>query len=237
MKERENILLALFIAIIGIMSFVPFLGYIAYGGISITTIHVPLIIGAITLGKNKGAILGLAFGLFNLVKAYTSGTPEAIIFMDPMISVLPRILTGYLIGLFFELINNFENKRGEAATKKLYFLISIIAVILVTFLFNYIAFFVSGLVAIIVYFILGNFTGKFKMSVLLTSITGTLIHTILVLSAIGVFAGNSLLSIGENIVAIFQIVVLMNVIFEIIIAAVITPAIVTALSKGKFIEL
>ncbi len=237
MKERDNVLLALFIAIIGIMTFVPFLGYITTGGISITTIHIPLIIGAIALGKTRGAVIGLAFGLFNLIKAYTSGTPEALIFMDPMISVLPRVLAGYFIGLFFEFINNFENKKGESATRKLYYLISIISIALVSLLFGIIGFCVSVLIAVVIYFILEKYSSKFKLSVILTSITGTLIHTVLVLTAIGVFAGSSLLSVGENIIAIFQIVVLLNVVFEILIAVVITPVIVTGLSKGRFIEI
>ncbi len=238
---KDNILLALFIGIIGIMSFVPFLGYITTGGISITTIHVPLIIGAIALGKTKGAIIGLAFGLFNLAKAYTSGTPEALIFMDPMISVLPRVLAGFFIGLFFEVINNFENRRGAKATKTLYYVIALLSIALVTSILGVVGLAISSIIATIIYFMLNfivhKFPNKFKMSVILTSITGTLIHTVLVLVCIGIFAGNSLLSVGENIIAIFQIVVLMNVVFEILIAAVIVPSVVVALSKGRFINI
>lgn len=103
---RKIVLTALFIAIIVVMTFVPYTGYISYGGISITTLHIPVIIGAIVLGKSGGLLLGLTWGVLNLIKAYTLGTPEALIFMNPMISVVPRVITGFLIGLVADIFRN-----------------------------------------------------------------------------------------------------------------------------------
>ena len=47
---------ALFAALIIIMAFTPFLGYIPLGFTRATIIHVPVIIGSILLGPKKGAV-------------------------------------------------------------------------------------------------------------------------------------------------------------------------------------
>ncbi len=234
---KENILLALFIAIIALMSYVPFLGYITTGAISITTLHIPLIIGSIALGKNKGAIIGLAFGIFNLIKAYTSGTPEALIFINPLISVLPRFLAGYLIGLFFEYINSFENKKGAIATERLFYTLAILVIGFLTFIFEIIGLIISSIITVLVYILVKKFSGKFKLSIILISIVGTLIHTTLVLTAIGTFGGGSLVNLGENIILVFQSIVLINVVFEVLISSIITPIIISTLVKARFIKL
>lgn len=67
-KLYRRILTAIFAAIIVIMTFVPYLGYIPLGVINATLIHIPVIIGAILLGPKTGAVLGLIFGLSSLVK-------------------------------------------------------------------------------------------------------------------------------------------------------------------------
>ena len=62
-KTRDLVLAAVIAAIIVIMAFVPFLGYIPLGFMNATTVHIPVIIGAIILGPKYGAFLGLTFGL------------------------------------------------------------------------------------------------------------------------------------------------------------------------------
>lgn len=61
-KTFQMVLTALFTAIIIIMAFVPYLGYINLIVIRATLIHVPVIIGSIVLGPKKGAFLGFVFG-------------------------------------------------------------------------------------------------------------------------------------------------------------------------------
>ena len=96
---RRIVILALFLAIIAAMSFVPYTGYITYGLVSITTLHVPVLIAIIMLGTRDGFIVATAFGLLSMLRAYTSGTLEAVIFMNPLISVAPRMLMGICTGL------------------------------------------------------------------------------------------------------------------------------------------
>lgn len=107
--------LSLFIAIEIILAIVPFLGYIPLGVINATTLHIPVIIAAILLGKKEGAIVGGVFGLTSIVKNTLAPTATSFIF-SPFISVggiggswqsllialLPRILIGYMSGLLYE---------------------------------------------------------------------------------------------------------------------------------------
>jgi uncharacterized membrane protein len=66
-----------------------------FAGISLTIMHVPVIIGAILEGPIVGAGIGLIFGLFSLVQAAVAPSgPGDVIFTNPLISVLPRLLIG-----------------------------------------------------------------------------------------------------------------------------------------------
>jgi uncharacterized membrane protein len=86
----------LFVAIIVTMTFVPNLGYITINYLSITTLHIPVIIGSAILGPLGGFILGLTWGITSLI--YSLSRPEGVIFMNPMISVLPRVVVGLVVG-------------------------------------------------------------------------------------------------------------------------------------------
>ena len=54
---------AIFGAIICIMAFTPFLGYIPLGFTRATIIHIPVIIASLLMGPKKGGVLGFLFGL------------------------------------------------------------------------------------------------------------------------------------------------------------------------------
>lgn len=99
--------LSLFIAIIILMAFVPFLGYIPLGFSRATIVHVPVILGSIILGPKKGAILGFVFGLTSFLVAtftpditafaftpfYSLGNIHSN-FFSLVICFVPRILVG-----------------------------------------------------------------------------------------------------------------------------------------------
>lgn len=96
--------LAVLSAIIIMMTFVPYIGYISYGpGLSITLIHIPVMIGAIVLGPSAGAILGGVWGISCIIKALTAPPSplDAAIFWNPLVSLISRILAGLLAGLAF----------------------------------------------------------------------------------------------------------------------------------------
>lgn len=79
-KTKDFVLTAMFTAIIFVLAFVPYLGYIPLGVINATTIHIPVIIGAIYLGPKKGAFLGGMFGVTSLMNNTFKGGPTAFVF-------------------------------------------------------------------------------------------------------------------------------------------------------------
>lgn len=85
-KSFELVLTAAFAAIIIIMAFIPFLGYIPLGIINATIIHIPVIIGSIILGPKKGALLGVVFGCTSLWKNTFMPNPTSFVF-SPFVTV------------------------------------------------------------------------------------------------------------------------------------------------------
>ena len=64
-KTRNLVQLSLLIALEAVMAFTP-LGFIMIPPISITILHIPVIIGAIVLGPMAGGVLGGVFGLCSI---------------------------------------------------------------------------------------------------------------------------------------------------------------------------
>ena len=98
---------AIIIALIAVMTFVPQVGYITIGAnvISITTIHIAVILFAWIFGWKQGLVAGLAFGFFSMLKAIVMPvTVSDTVFQNPLVSVLPRILFGLIAGLVFDLL-------------------------------------------------------------------------------------------------------------------------------------
>lgn len=122
-KTQYMTSMALFLAIEIILVVTP-LGYIPIGPLNATTMHIPVIIAGIVLGKKTGAELGFVFGLTSLIKAtiqpgitsfcfspfVTIGTMSGN-YKSLLIAFVPRILLGYLAGLVFGIMkkNNREN--------------------------------------------------------------------------------------------------------------------------------
>jgi uncharacterized membrane protein len=81
-----------------LLTLVPSLGYIPIPPLTITTMHIPVIIAAILEGPFVGGFVGLIFGLSSMYTAATiyAGWPTAFPFLNPLVSVLPRILIGVL---------------------------------------------------------------------------------------------------------------------------------------------
>jgi uncharacterized membrane protein len=99
-KTFRITILGVLTAIVILQSFIPFLGYIPIGPLSLTIIHITVIIAAITLGPVNGAIVGGVWGMITFIRAFISPTSllAPIIFVNPLISVLPRILIGIIAG-------------------------------------------------------------------------------------------------------------------------------------------
>ncbi len=79
------------------------LGFIPwFSGASLTIMHVPVIIGAVLEGPVVGMIIGMIFGIFSLIQAAVAPTgPVDVFFVNPLISVLPRIVIGLTAWLVY----------------------------------------------------------------------------------------------------------------------------------------
>jgi len=105
-KTKDITIDAMFLGIIILMGAVPQLGYIQIlPWLSLTLMHLPVLIGAYLYGWKKGLFFGTAFGVTSWVVALTraSGALD-LLFIYPWISVLPRMAFGLLSGLLFQLV-------------------------------------------------------------------------------------------------------------------------------------
>jgi len=88
-------------AIMGVLSGISImlsmspLGYIQLGPLAITTMTIPVVIGAIMEGPKAGATIGLIFGISSMIRALNGlSGPTGFTLMNPLVSVLPRVLIG-----------------------------------------------------------------------------------------------------------------------------------------------
>ena len=185
MKNRERLIrittLGILMALIILMTFIPNIGYIQTGLFSITTIHIPVIIGAALLGPLGGLVMGATWGITSYFYALSLGTIEAMIFLNPMVSIVPRILVGLIVSYSAILL--------EKWVKKAPLRYSLIAII------------------------------------------GTLSNTVLVLSAIFLFASAGLVSFNQAVSTIFTIVISTNGLLELFSAAILVPAVIQAIRR------
>jgi uncharacterized membrane protein len=85
------------------------LGFIPYfSGASLTIMHVPVIIGAVLEGPLVGAVIGFIFGIFSLLQAAIAPTgPADVWFVNPLVSVLPRLAIGPVAWLVYRSLKGF----------------------------------------------------------------------------------------------------------------------------------
>lgn len=128
-RIREMTIMAMFIAIIVIMAFVPWLGFIPIFGVSATIIHIPVLIGGVLLGRKNAIILGTTFGVVSMIRGAMSGGFD-FIFVFPWVSVLPRFIFGLLIYDIYRLFSKVIKTRIFALGVS-FFILSLIHSLLV----------------------------------------------------------------------------------------------------------
>lgn len=121
-NTKRFTLLTLFITIEIAVAVIPFLGYIPLGVINATTLHIPVIIAGILMGKKEGAIVGGVFGITSVIKSTFEPTIMSFAFspfysignisggwQSLVIALVPRILIGYLAGYTYEKLSKKVN--------------------------------------------------------------------------------------------------------------------------------
>lgn len=117
LSQTQKLTLAAFFVAIEIVLTTTQLGYLPIGPISITTMHLPVIIAGIVLGPLYGAGIGTVFGLTSVLNAtfrpgLTSFCFSPFIsvgnvhgnFASLLIAFLPRIFLGWFSGVFYNLL-------------------------------------------------------------------------------------------------------------------------------------
>lgn len=108
--------LGILTAIIVVMAFTP-LGYIRTAGLSITLLHIPVIIGAALMGPTGGMVLGGVFGLTSFFQCFgLEAFGTTLMSLNPfatfVLCLVPRILLGLIAALLYRL---FTQKAGKLA--------------------------------------------------------------------------------------------------------------------------
>ncbi len=95
-------------AILLIQNMIPFLGNIPIPPLNPTIIHVTVIVVALSMGMKDGMIAGLIWGLIRLFRAFAMpATPlDPLIWVNPIITIVPRLLIGTTTVLTYQLLHN-----------------------------------------------------------------------------------------------------------------------------------
>lgn len=117
---------AIFGAIICIMAFTPFLGYIPLGFTRATIIHIPVIIASLLMGPKKGGALGFLFGLTSFINNTVNPTVTSFVFTpfynlgefsggieSVIICFIPRILVGIVPFYVYKLVMRFVSEETK----------------------------------------------------------------------------------------------------------------------------
>lgn len=110
-KTLTMVQLSFLIALEIILTISP-LGYIQLGFMTITLMHIPVLVGATVMGPFAGGLLGLVFGISSMIKSTYFGTPDAVIFSpfltksfkSVVLAVVPRVLFGIAAGFLFKIL-------------------------------------------------------------------------------------------------------------------------------------
>ncbi|MBN1936149.1 MAG: ECF transporter S component [Anaerolineae bacterium] len=103
------------IVVAGVMSAVVILlgvtrwGFLPwFAGASLTIMHVPVIVAAVLEGPLVGLIVGLIFGVFSLIQASMPNVQMDPAFLNPLISILPRLFIGPVAWLAYRALKRYE---------------------------------------------------------------------------------------------------------------------------------
>ncbi len=201
---------AIFGAIICIMAFTPFLGYIPLGFTRATIIHIPVIIASLLMGPKKGGVLGFLFGLTSFINNTINPTATSFVFTpfysmgeisggigSVIICFIPRILVGIIPYFVYKLVLRLSSETTKNR-------------------------------------------GVSNIGLVLAGISGALVNTLLVMNLIYIFFGDAYIKASEKAVSLGYMVILsiigINGVPEAIIAGILTLCIGKVLLKKNVRE-
>lgn len=118
-NTRDIAILGLFIALMAVLAFVPYIGFIPLTpAISLSIVHLPAIVGTLVLGFKKGMILSLAFGILSFIRAFTPMGVADFTFQNPLIAILPRLFIAPGAYGVYKLMQKLFTSAGKRMAKR-----------------------------------------------------------------------------------------------------------------------
>lgn len=244
LSTRKIMIVGLLGSITIVLGAIPGLGFIPVGPTRATIMHIPVIIGAIIEGPLVGGLIGLLFGLFSMFQAVTNPTPVSFVFLNPIVSVLPRILIGIVTYYTYRFFR-------DLGSKKSIWILNAIWMIMIFYLtygiyvnikdFTNLWILLANILLIALTIGIGIYTNK-KMKdkaidIIISTTLGTLTNTVGVLSAIYFIFGEQFVEkLGQSAEMARKIIFgigVANGIPEIIIAIIVVTNVVAALSRKE----
>lgn len=118
-KIRNMVLTGLFIALVLILGMTP-IGLIPLGFVNVTTLCIPVIVGAILLGPRTGLILGACFGLTSAISAFglkPSALVAPLVAASPVLTLVMCFVPRLLVPVVAHVVYN-AMAQGEARVAK-----------------------------------------------------------------------------------------------------------------------
>lgn len=113
LTTRQLVIVSVMLAITLIMDYTP-LGVIPLPIVAATITHLPTIVTGIILGPLAGAIVGTGMGCISMFRAMTRPTSVlSPLFMNPLISIIPRIFIGIAAYYAYVAIKGLINAHGS----------------------------------------------------------------------------------------------------------------------------
>ncbi|NBI77852.1 ECF transporter S component [Anaerotruncus colihominis] len=126
-KAKALTLVGLLAAVEVVLTLTP-LGFVPLGVTKATTIHIPVILGAVLLGPAAGAVLGGVFGVLSVLTNTFQPTVTSFVFtpfyaLTPdfsgngwslVVAIVPRILIGVVSAYVFRVLARFSKSRSAA---------------------------------------------------------------------------------------------------------------------------
>lgn len=200
------------------------LGFIPVGPIKATTLHIPVLIAAIIFDKKMGIILGLVFGGYSLFQNLTRPTPLSFVFLNPLVSVLPRLLLPIIAFRLLQLFKIDKNIKTHTVAVGSISIVAIIYSAIRSYNTNKTGFFICITMAIVLifYLFISIKTDSKSMPAFLSATIATMCHTIMVMGMIYILYLNryaqALNITTEEVLPLIMGVVILNGVPESIIA-------------------
>lgn len=209
------------------------LGFITLGPtVSITILHVPVILICLLAGLPEGLFVGATFGILSLIQA--SMNPSTLLdplFVNPLFSVVPRMLVAVVAWGLWTLFSNVSKLRKENIIGITALFFGIFYICFTNILPTHLGIGLTLLSTAVIWLVLVN-ASKVPLTVFagLTGFLSTLAHTLLVIGFIYLFKGAYIREALGGVGYFGFIAMLgMNVIFEALAATIICVAVYAGL--------